>query len=176
MVGEITGEGTIGLLIFGGLLPGALGGLVYITMRKWIPGQGLLKGLAFGTLLLMTFGSLVINSDNVDFFKFGNPSINVLMFALLFPMFGILVHLLAATLDRLIPTVRSGLGRVWMSVFINYLLLGTSGGPRSLRFSRIAGLISRRRHWFLDVSYIEFAIPSLVGSIKLSMSITEILS
>ena len=41
IVGEITVGGTLGLLIFGGIFTGIIGGLFYVMIRRWVPGTGL---------------------------------------------------------------------------------------------------------------------------------------
>jgi len=103
IAGEITAGGTIGLVIFGGVFPGLMGGLIYVAVRRWLPGSGLWKGLAFGVLLFLLFGAVVINSDNVDFALFGPAALSVALFALLFPLYGLLVSPLVERLNRYIP-------------------------------------------------------------------------
>ena len=49
--GEITAGGTLGLIIGVGLVSGVIGGLTYVTIRRWLPGGRLLKGVAFGLVL-----------------------------------------------------------------------------------------------------------------------------
>src|SRR5215213_4038768 len=70
VVGQITLEGTLFLLGAGAYL-GLPGGLLYVAVRRWLPGAGIRKGLAFGGLLLLLFGSLIIDGDNPDFRRFG---------------------------------------------------------------------------------------------------------
>jgi hypothetical protein len=75
--GEITAGGTFGLIIFVGLASGIIGGLVYVVIRRWLPGGGLLKGVAFGLVLLCFSGitpptlATLFDPDNVDFALFG---------------------------------------------------------------------------------------------------------
>ena len=68
--GEITASGTLGLIIFVGLASGVIGGFVYVMIRRWLPGGGLLKGVAFG-LVLLCFSAPLFDPDNVDFALFG---------------------------------------------------------------------------------------------------------
>lgn len=188
------------MLIFGGLAPGAIGGLLYIALRKWIPGPRPWQGLVFGMLLLLTFGWIVINSDNKDFAELGIPSINILMFALLFVSFGLLIYPIGAMFNRLIPAVQPGLNRFWaygfMAVPILLFLIfavATTGiggiiafvvfGPYvwwpslAKRFSRLFDFIAQRPRWQrLAISYFGLAIPPLIGSVMLSISIVAITS
>ena len=102
LVGDITVEGTVVLLFFGGLFPGVFAGLIYVAVRQWLPGPRLWgwNGLMFGLLLYMVFGSAVIDADNVDFSRFGPTTLNIFMFSLLFPLFGLLVAFLADPISR----------------------------------------------------------------------------
>jgi len=99
-VGEITGLGTIGLVIFAGLLGGAIGGLFYAIVRPWLAGLGRWQGVAFGVVLLGVLGSAVLDPLNADFGRFGPVGLNVAMFAALFVIFGALVAPVARRLER----------------------------------------------------------------------------
>src|SRR3990172_5844763 len=111
-VGEITAGGTIFLLFIGGGA-GALGGLLYLAVRRWLADAGRWRGLVFGLLLLATFGSPIIDADNPDFDRFGYRTLNIAMFAALFIIFGLLVAPLFERIERRLPrpSLRpSGLG------------------------------------------------------------------
>ena len=93
----------MGLIIFIGLVSGIIGGLVYVVIRRWMPGGGLLKGLAFGLVLLCFSGLIVFDPDNIDFALFGPRQLSVGLFALLFPLYGVVVSLLVERYDRYVP-------------------------------------------------------------------------
>ena len=114
VVGDITVDGTVGLLIFAGLPFGIAGGWLYVLIRRWLPGPRWWHGLLFGTLLLMTLGALVINNDNPDFTQLGHTAVNVTMFAMLFVLFGLLVAPITGALDRRLPPVGPGMS-LWFS-------------------------------------------------------------
>ncbi len=114
VVGDITVDGTVGLLIFAGALPGIAGGWLYVLVRRWLPGPQVWHGLLFGTLLLMALGVVIINNGNRDFTQLGSPAVNVAMFALLFVLFGVLVAPITGALDQRLPTVSPRMGR-WSS-------------------------------------------------------------
>jgi hypothetical protein len=99
--GQITLDGTL-FLLFNGIFFGAIGGLLYVAIRRWLPWQGICKRLAFGAFLFLAFGSVVIDGDNKDFALFGPPALGVILFALLFPVYGLAV---AAIVDRFHPYV-----------------------------------------------------------------------
>jgi hypothetical protein len=103
-VGEITTEGTLFLLLFGAFI-GIGGGLLYLALRPLLTRFGRWRGLAYGMLLLAAFGFVTLDSDNFDFTRFGSPALNILLFAVLFPAFGMLVAPLVEWLDRALPPV-----------------------------------------------------------------------
>ncbi len=105
--GEITLRGTVGLIIFTGVFLGIIGGFVYVLLRRWIPGSGVWKGLAFGLTLFLLFGWAVIEKDTVDFQIFGPKVLGVALFALLFPLYGVLVSPIADRLSDYIPPMFS---------------------------------------------------------------------
>ena len=100
--GEITAGGTLGLIIIVGLISGVVGGLVYVLIRRWLPGGGLLKGTVFGLVLLCFFGNILFDPDNVDFTLF-SPRLSVALFALLFPLYGVVASLFIERFDRYVP-------------------------------------------------------------------------
>ena len=103
IAGDITAGGTFGLIIFVGLFSGIIGGLAYILIRRWLPGGVLLKGVGFGLVLLCFFGTIVFDSDNIDFALFGPRPLSVGLFALLFPLYGVVASFLVDRYDRYVP-------------------------------------------------------------------------
>ena len=103
ITGEVTAGGTFGLIFFVGLLSGIMGGLMYIVIRRWLPGGGLLKGVAFGLILLCFSGLIVFDPDNFDFALFGPKPLSVGLFALLFPLYGVVVSVIVDRYDRYVP-------------------------------------------------------------------------
>lgn len=85
LAGDITVDGTMSLIIFVGIFAGVFGGLVYVIVRRWMPGSGVWKGLGYGVFLFMLVGYDTIEKDNIDFELFGPPLLGIALFALLFP-------------------------------------------------------------------------------------------
>jgi len=102
VVGQVA-LGSSAFVVLIGALTGALGGLLYVSLRRWVPCSGFRKGLAFGFLLLLMTGPIVLRAENADFNRWGPPSLNIGMFSSLFILFGLLVAPLADRLDRSIP-------------------------------------------------------------------------
>ena len=98
-VGEFTVAGTLSLLVLGAIA-GVMGGLVYLGVRRWLPGPPVRKGISFGVLTLVSIGNVVIDDGNADFQIFEPVLVVVALFAGLFFANGLL---LAALMARFHP-------------------------------------------------------------------------
>ena len=107
--GEITVGGTFRLIIIVGLGTGVIGGFGYVMIRRWLPGRGLLKGVAFGLVLLCFSGTNhpilkpLFNGENADFELFDPRQLSVGLFALLFLLYGVVLSLIVERHDRYVP-------------------------------------------------------------------------
>lgn len=83
IIGTITVDGTIGLYVFGGILPGLLSGAIYVLVRRWLPSHRL-GGLAFGALHLIVAATRIdpLRPDNPDFDLVGPGWLAALTFGL----------------------------------------------------------------------------------------------
>lgn len=88
-VGRITAEGMLSL-VSEGIFYGLPGAVVYLTVRRWMPGDGLRKGAAYGLFLLIVAGPVVIDGS-YEFFRYVPTWISVGLFALLYPLYGLVV-------------------------------------------------------------------------------------
>ena len=91
---EFTG-GTIFLLIAGGIIgavSGAIGGLLYLVMRRFLPRWWLWKGLAFGAIWLLITGGIFFSIEQAEEFSdFDPPLLGLSLFAILFIVYGLTV-------------------------------------------------------------------------------------
>ncbi len=96
VVGAISGGGTIGLLLFGGVLPGLLSGAIYVVVRRWLP-SGRLGGVAFGALHLVVAATRIdpLRPENPDFDLVGPGWLAVTTFALACILHGMAVVAIA---------------------------------------------------------------------------------
>lgn len=96
VVGEISVDGTIGLYLFGGVLPGLLSGAIYVACRRWLPA-GRLGGLAFGALHLVVAATRIdpLRPDNPDFDLVGPGWLALATFALATILHGMAVVAIA---------------------------------------------------------------------------------
>jgi hypothetical protein len=83
VVGSIDLDGTIGLYVFGGILPGLLSGAIYVVCRRWLP-SGRIGGVAFGALHLVIAATRIdpLRPENPDFDLLGPGWLSVATFGL----------------------------------------------------------------------------------------------
>jgi len=102
VVGKFTLAGTLSIAMFGAIV-GIFGGLLYIAIRRWIPGNAWLRPVLYGGLLLGVLGFVVMDQNNPDYRLFGPPWLNVGMCSLTYIVFGVLASVLVDWLDRRVP-------------------------------------------------------------------------
>jgi hypothetical protein len=198
-VGDITLDGTIGLIIFGSVFPGILGGLLYASVRPWLVRFGRWRGLVFGLGLLGLLGSLVLDQSNSDFVILRPAVLNVAMFAALFVVFGIAA---VPMFDRVlrfldgespIASLLTMIGTVLAAVVIGILaittfaVLGSNPTPLELIGALalavvLAGLAarvlsrSRTAPPWAPASYAVLAAAVLAGAAQTYVNVARILS
>jgi hypothetical protein len=104
IVGSINLGGTIGLWVFGGILPGLLSGAIYMVVRRWLP-RGHLGGVAFGALHLVVAATRLdpLRPENPDFDIVGPGWLSVLTFGLATLFHGMAVAAIANRYSRHLP-------------------------------------------------------------------------
>lgn len=93
-IGAFTGA-TLSLVVFTALL-GALGGLLYLVVRPWLPPRG--RPLVFGLLAATLGGQLFINPDGIDFTVLDPRWLAVTLFVLLPAAYGVALSVLTERL------------------------------------------------------------------------------
>ena len=186
-VGEITLGGTIGVLLVGVAL-GVLGGLVYAVVEPWLRRLGPWQGLGFGVFLLVAAGIAVLDPVNSDFSRFGSAPLNVVMFAVLFLLFGILI---ALVLDRLPAIAAQSATRAWFVVGLGWLALlfvaallllsasGLGSSPDALPTIIIVGSLSvaALAYWrrLAALGYAALGVLLLTGAVRLVSALPVLL-
>lgn len=104
VVGTIDFDGTLGLYIFGGILPGLLSGFLYLLVRRWLPG-GRMGGIVFGLLHLIVAATRIdpLRPDNVDFSLVGPGWLSVLTFGLAAIFHGMAIAAFANRYSQVFP-------------------------------------------------------------------------
>jgi hypothetical protein len=104
VVGRISMGGTLGFIVFTGLLSGVLSGAAYLLLRRWLPA-GRAGGAAFGALLLVLAGTRLepLRPGNPDFDLVGPGWLSLVAFTALALFQGMLVAALAGRISRAVP-------------------------------------------------------------------------
>ena len=92
-IGRWTLEGTLAV-VQSALSAGALGGVLYLLLRRVLPGPSVVRGLGFGLLALALFGGFVLAVD-YEYVRYVDARQSVALFAALFPLFGVVAALVA---------------------------------------------------------------------------------
>jgi len=104
VVGNIDLDGTVGLYIFGGILPGLLSGALYLLLRRWLPA-GRAGGVAFGALHLIVGATRIdpLRPDNPDFDLVGPGWLSVATFGVAALLHGMAVVAIANRFSSTFP-------------------------------------------------------------------------
>lgn len=118
-IGEFTLGGTLGLIVFVGLLGGMAASITVVASEPFVQRAGFLGGPIIGAAVLATVGSGTF--DSFDFRILEPASLNVAMFLGLLVMFGVMIVVAARLIDRWMPTAspRS------MPVYLTIVALGS---------------------------------------------------
>jgi hypothetical protein len=117
VIGRFSTE-TFFLVVIAAML-GAIGGLVYLLVREWVPSHW--RAVAFGALCATVMGSVIISPDGTDFTELSPLSLAVAMFVLIPAAYGVVASMLVErSLRRQRP--RHGVWR-WLAILPLGLLL-----------------------------------------------------
>lgn len=89
-VGSVTAEGTLSLAIEG-VFYGLPGAVLYLIVRRWLPGASLMKGATYGWFLLIVAGPIVLDGNNYEYYRYVPTRVSVTLFAALYPLYGLVV-------------------------------------------------------------------------------------
>jgi hypothetical protein len=103
LVGAITANGTLALLIFGGLFGGLVAGVVWVVVSPWLPWTGGRRLVAATLGAVGLGGPLLIRSDNNDFRILESDGLILAMLLALVALVGLAIGWLDGRLDRLLP-------------------------------------------------------------------------
>ena len=104
VVGRISRGGSLGVVVFVGILSGVLAGLAFLIVRRWLPRTAGRAGLVGGILLLGTIGvGDAMSPDNRDFALLRPTWLALTLIVALALLFGVTLTALAARLDAGMP-------------------------------------------------------------------------
>jgi hypothetical protein len=161
VVGNINVGGTIGLIVFGGILTGLLSAVIYLLARSWLP-RGRLGGVVFGALHLVVAATVIdpLRPENPDFDIVGPGWLSVTTFGLACVLHGMAVmafvnrysHVLLPgqagselTYPVLLPLVLPALFLIPFFFVLIPLALGLGVTVAVSRFDRVAQVVQSRR-------------------------------
>lgn len=186
VVGEVTFGGSMALAVFSGLGAGIAGGVLYASAEPWLRRRRA-GGLAFGIALLLALGFTVIDATNFDFQRFGPHALNVAMFALLFPAYGVIVAwlfgLIRGTIDRSGPVATATQMAVWLAAVAAPVLsvptFFSAGGVDeffvAVMLALLVPALVRWRAMPSAIAYAAFAAPILIGAMRLARELRTML-
>ena len=123
MIGDITLNGTLALMLFGGLGMGLLAGTIWVIVSPWVPGHGLTRALVTAGAAIAIGTPPLIQRSNPDFIFLGHDPIVVALLIGLVGLVGLTIALVDDVLDRfLAPVVRGS--RTTMTVYLVVTLIG----------------------------------------------------
>lgn len=103
-VGEISLDGTLALLFFGGMPAAFVAATLYMLVYRWLP-SGRVAGPLAGLLALIVFGATVdpLRANNIDFTIIRSGWLSVLLFTLLAVLVGAAVAAVAGRISQRLP-------------------------------------------------------------------------
>ena len=126
-IGDITAEGTVAPVLFGGLFAGMAAATVWVVVRPWLPARRLPRYAAAAAAAVALTGFTVVEGDNRDFFILEPAAANVVMFISIVALAG----LLTVWLDQRFVAWWRG-ARWFTPVAHSVLLFGALLAPTSL--------------------------------------------
>ena len=106
VIGTITFDGTLALLVFGGLLAGAIIGSLWVVIRPWLPQRPLLRALVAMPICVAMGTTILIQDTNPDFVILSRNLAVIGALVGLVALVGPSMVLAESALDRLLPVVQ----------------------------------------------------------------------
>lgn len=126
LIGTFSINGTLALILFGGLAAGMVAAVVWVVIAPWVPWSGPRRWLVAMPIALALGAFLLVESTNRDFVIVG-PSWLVLVLLLgLVAIAGFVMAWLDERLERRLPRVESNL-RVALTLYGVLAILGLPG-------------------------------------------------
>jgi hypothetical protein len=197
-VGDITLDGTMSLGALGAGA-GVITLLIYLALRNRLPFEGWQRSSAFGVLLLLVFGYVIMDPSNPDYQLFGPTWLNVSTFSSLYLLMGFCCAQAYELSQRYGPRLNLAcrhaiirvpliLASLILCIFGAFMLLGSLfvGAP-GLLIVALAGLA-----WLIDRYLVQgrvtftwmpvavrqwgiLVVPGIVGFVLTARGIAEIL-
>ncbi len=111
-------------ILLAGILCGVLPGILYVAVKRYLPGSGLLKGVTFGLLgsLLIGLPIFLIPDSPANDFSIGPPFLGRSLFTALPIIYGPVLGLIEQPLMRSVPGPNTSRKLIYLYVFIAILV------------------------------------------------------
>ena len=128
LIGQFTMNGTLALVLFGGLASGMIAAVVWVVISPWLPARGRRRPLLAGVAAIGLTSFLLISGTNSDFLLLRPRPLILGMLVLLVALAGLVTALLDGWLDK---RLRRSVDRPRQDVVL-YGLLALPGIPAFL--------------------------------------------
>ena len=132
-IGTISIEGTLAVLMFGGVLSGIVVAIVWVVASPWLPGAGRLRWAIAAVLAAALGASFLTNSHNPDFATLAADPLVVALLIGLVALMGATVAVLDGALDGRLPA-SGGSVRPALVVYLALAVIGVGFIPFALGF------------------------------------------
>jgi hypothetical protein len=105
VIGAITADGTLALLLFGGLFTGAIVGALWVVIRPWLPRRPLVRAVVAIPVCVAMGTTLLIQSTNPDFVILRRNAGVIAALVGLVALVGPSMVLAESILERVLPVV-----------------------------------------------------------------------
>lgn len=123
VIGQITLEGTLALMVFGGLGMGLLAGTIWVIVGPWIPGRGLTRAIATALAAIALGTPMLIQRLNPDFVVLDHDPLVVALLIGLVGLVGLSIALVDGALDARLPRPGRRVG-IATTVYVVITLIG----------------------------------------------------
>lgn len=103
VVGRFTLQGTLALIVFGGLSASALGAVVWVVVSPWVPGTGARRALLTMPIAIALGSFILIESTNPDFLILTPRTVILALLVVLVALNGAAIAWLDGLLERRLP-------------------------------------------------------------------------
>jgi hypothetical protein len=195
VIGEITPDGTLALLVFGGLLFGVVVGALWVVIRPWLPDQAGVRALVAVPIALAMGTTGLVSAANPDFVILGRNLGIVTLLVVVVALFGPALVLAESLFDRVLPVVHdrrsialavyaviATVGTLFTAVLVVPLYLGSSLALAGVAFlviglSTVAQWVLRARRvpapaWLSIVARGALVVGTVAG---LAVAVPEVL-
>ena len=165
-VGEITVDGTIGLVLFTGVFVGVISAAAYLVLRRLLPPRWM-GGLVFGAGLLVVLGTTSdpLRRDNPDFDIVGPGWLAVVTFTALALVFGVVLAACMARLSMWLPLPAGD--RSTILRYIPVAVLGVVGFSITTALVVLGGAVVVATRWPPFVRFVRSSPPLWIGRVAL---------